>query len=296
MDRAPFAPRPVLGPVHAVQRIGHRVAHKAIGTHFEQRRMAVLARTLDGTARRVVHRQRNSSRLPARRHVVAARVLDDVGHRRDALETPCPCRTGCSRREKSPAASRPTHNSASRGTPDVHRSFAEKTDAHFGRCPGTCLANARPGSEGYVTADDAVAAQEAFLASKRCMEPPLPLEQPSPSRTAPPSPRWRDPLDERLAMLAVGADDVVVVPSAPRARTTATASLFRCRGDRASDLGERVRLCGLFPLSAEMSSICRSIFRCSSVCGACGVLGDLGGGRHCVRCLHLLPGVIARAH
>ena len=70
----------------------------------------------------------------------------------------------------------------------------------------------QPDGDGEAAADDGVAAVEAVRAtSNRCIEPPRPRLQPStlPNISAMTAP-GRDALEQRVAVLAVGGDDVVV--------------------------------------------------------------------------------------
>jgi len=177
-------------------------------------------------------------------------VLDDVGHRRDALERRAHAVPVVLAEKNHRQLPDRRHIQRLVERPDVHRSFAEKADAHF--VAAQVLAGEREtGSEGYVAADDAVAAHEAFLGIEEVHGAALALGA---ARRLPEQLRHhrvgRDPLDERLAMLAVGADDVVVVLQR-RERADGDRFLSDVEGDRSLRSWRARTPLRPFPRSAE---------------------------------------------
>ena len=117
LDRVALLPALELALGAILGRVGARMAAVAIGQALDQRRPVAGARLVEGRLRGAIDHVGvvavdHDLLQPVGRGAVAGRMLAPPSRRRSAC---IPCR-GCSRRRRSPAASRPRRNSAPRGT------------------------------------------------------------------------------------------------------------------------------------------------------------------------------------
>ena len=181
----------VLGAVRTVHRVGHRVAHEAVGAHLEQRRLsAPCARA----------RRRAGVAWCDREHVLPSTTSRGMSYAAGAL----------ARRRRSPTtrSKRGAHAVAvvladedDRQLPqrghverlveraDVHGRLAEEADAHLVAAAVLDREARRPPRAARGRRRCRGRRGSRCSASNRCIEPPLPPAQPSPCRTARPSRR-----------------------------------------------------------------------------------------------------------
>src|SRR2546425_8266006 len=165
---------------------------------------------------------------------------------------------------------------------DVDRGFTKEAQTYL--IASFVLAGEREsGREGNVTTNDSMATHESALDIEQVHRAALALRAPGglPEQLRHHRVR-RDSLDQRLTMLAVGADDVVVVPQRPECADT-HGFLTDVQMAEAADLGQRVRLGRLFlEVTNEQHLPQHFQMQLSLGLGGGSVLGGSGGRGHAV--------------
>ena len=139
-------------------------------------------------------------------------------------------------------------------------------------------ANAMPAASGMCPPTMPWPPRKPSSASKRCIEPPLPLEQPAalPNSSAI-TVRGDDAPGERVAVLAVGAGDVVVGPERGEAAHR-DGLLADVEMAEAADLAEAVRLAGLLLEAADEQHLAEPVAYSSARSGSRPPLGTWRSG------------------
>ena len=252
------------------------MAHVAIGAHLEQRWVAVLACPLDRAPHGVVHGEHIHPVDQLRGHIVAARMLDNIGHRRDTLEGGPHAVAIVLAKENDRQFPHRCHVQRLVKCSNVDRGFAEETDAYF----VVALVLAGEGEtrgQRDVSSNNSMAAHEAALDVEQVHRAALALR--ATGGLAEQLRHYgfrRDALDERLPMFAVGTDDVVVVPQRCE-RTDRDCFLADVEVAEAADLTEGICFRRLFLKATDQQHLPQHL---EMQLALCRVLGTAGGGRH----------------